>query len=63
VTRNPKDPSLWQVTGPQAIRGHLALDLAARGIGVQHLRRVGDELDEIYLRYFNRDADGRGNAA
>ncbi len=62
VRRDPRDPSLWHVTGPQSIRGHLAGDLAARGLSVRHLRRVGDELDEIYQRYFTREAD-RGHAA
>ena len=63
VSRDPRDPSLWHVTGPQSIRGHLAVDLAARGMGVRHLRRVGDELDEIYLRYFSRDEGDHGHAA
>jgi ABC-2 type transport system ATP-binding protein len=63
VQRDPRDPGLWLVTGPQSIRGHLAVDLAARGLGVRHLRRVGDELDEIYQRYFSRDEGDHGNAA
>ena len=63
VTRDPKEPDLWQVTGPQSIRDHLALDLATRGMGIRQLRRVGDELDEIYLRYFQRDEVGRDHAA
>jgi ABC-2 type transport system ATP-binding protein len=63
VRRDPRDPSLWHVTGPQSIRSQLAVDLAARGMGVRHLRRVGDELDEIYLRYFSRDEGDRGHAA
>jgi ABC-2 type transport system ATP-binding protein len=63
VRRDPRDPSLWHVTGPQSIRDHLAVDLAARGLSIRHLRRVGDELDEIYLRYFTRDEGDRGHAA
>jgi ABC-2 type transport system ATP-binding protein len=63
VSRDPHDPQLWRVTGPQSIRSHLAVDLAARGMGVRQLRRVGDELDEIYLRYFQRDEGGRDHAA
>jgi ABC-2 type transport system ATP-binding protein len=63
VSRDPHDPGLWRVTGPQSIRGHLAVDLAARGMGVRQLRRVGDDLDEIYLRYFQRDEGGRDHAA
>ena len=63
VTRDPHDPHLWRVSGPQSIRNHIAVDLAARGLGVRQLRRVGDELDEIYLRYFQRDEGGRDHAA
>ena len=63
VTRDAHDPHLWRVTGPQSIRNHIASDLAARGMGVRQLRRVGDELDEIYLRYFERDEGDRGHAA
>jgi len=64
VSRDPHDGQLWHVTGPQSIRNHIAADLAARGMGVRQLRRVGDELDEIYLRYFQRDEEGgRDNAA
>jgi ABC-2 type transport system ATP-binding protein len=63
VTRDPHDPGLWHVTGPQSIRTHIAVDLAARGMGIRQLRRVGDELDEIYLRYFQRDEGGRDHAA
>jgi ABC-2 type transport system ATP-binding protein len=63
VTRDPRDPSLWRVTGPQSIRGHLAVDLAARGMAVTQLRRLGDDLDEIYLRYFKRDEGDRDHAA
>jgi len=63
VVHDPRDPQLWHVTGPQSIRDHIASDLAARGMGVRQLRRVGDELDEIYLRYFQRDEGGRDHAA
>ena len=55
--------TLWRVSGPQSIRDHLASDLAARGFSIRHLRRVGDELDEIYLRYFSRDEGDRDHAA
>jgi len=63
VTRDERDQRLWHVSGPPSVRGRLATDLAARGMGVWHLRRVGDELDEIYLRYFARDEAGHGQAA
>ncbi|HEY7936911.1 MAG TPA: ABC transporter ATP-binding protein [Candidatus Limnocylindrales bacterium] len=63
VTRDPHDAHLWRVSGPQSIRNHIATDLAARGMGIRQLRRVGDELDEIYLRYFQRDEGDRDHAA
>jgi ABC-2 type transport system ATP-binding protein len=63
VSPDPHDPQLWHVTGPQSIRNHIASDLAARGMAVRQLRRVGDELDEIYRRYFERDEGGRDHAA
>jgi hypothetical protein len=63
VERDRRDPSLWIVAGPPSIRDHLAVDLAGQSLNVRHLRRVGDELDEVYLRYFSRDEDGRDHAA
>lgn len=63
VQPDAREPGLWRVTGPQSLRDSLALDLASRGLGVRHLRRVGDELDEIYLRYFSRDEGNHGHAA
>ena len=63
VQPDPREPELWRVSGPQSIRDRLALELAARGMGVRHLRRIGDELDEIYLRYFSRDEGDRDHAA
>jgi ABC-2 type transport system ATP-binding protein len=63
VERDRRDPSLWIVGGPPSIRDHLALDVAARGLNLRHLRRVGDELDEVYLRYFTQDEAGRDHAA
>jgi ABC-2 type transport system ATP-binding protein len=63
VKRDPRDPTLWLVSGPQSLRNHLASDLAANGFSIRHLRRVGDELDEIYMRYFSRDEGDRGHAA
>ncbi len=63
VEHDRRDPNLWIVGGPPSIRDHLAVDLAGQGLNVRHLRRVGDELDEVYLRYFSRDEDGRDHAA
>ena len=63
VRVDPHDPRLWLVSGPQSLRNHLASDLATAGFSIRHLRRVGDELDEIYMRYFSRDEGDHGNAA
>ncbi|HEX5466633.1 MAG TPA: ABC transporter ATP-binding protein [Candidatus Limnocylindrales bacterium] len=63
VQRDERDPSLWRVTGSRQMRSHLAADLTARGLSVWQLRRVGDELDEIYLRYFSREGADDGRAA
>ena len=63
VRVDPHDPRLWLVSGPQSLRNHLASDLADCGFSIRHLRRVGDELDEIYMRYFSRDEGDHGNAA
>ncbi|TAM78641.1 MAG: ABC transporter ATP-binding protein [Chloroflexota bacterium] len=63
VQRDERDPRLWRVTGGRQMRTHLAADLAARGLAVWQLRRVGDELDEIYLRYFSGERGGDGRAA
>jgi ABC-2 type transport system ATP-binding protein len=74
VIRVEGEPGLWRVTGGHAMRDRLSLALAERGVAVRSLRRVGDELDEIYLRYFSTEVpagraepegagDGRDRAA
>ncbi|MFI5262625.1 MAG: ABC transporter ATP-binding protein [Candidatus Limnocylindrales bacterium] len=63
VVRGEGDPRLWHVTGARSVRGRLATDLAARHMAVWQLRRVGDELDEIYMRYFARAEETDGRAA
>ena len=57
------DPRLWRVSGARSLQGELASALMARGISVWHLRRLGDDLDEIYMRYFAREEAGGGRAA
>ena len=63
VARDERDPRIWRVTGSNAMRDRLTPALAERGLAVWHLRRVGDDLDEIYLRYFAREGAGDGRAA
>ncbi len=63
AVRDDHDPRVWRVTGARALQSRLAAELASRGVGVWHLRRVGDDLDEIYMRYFGREEAGNGRAA
>ncbi len=63
VSRDEHDPRLWRVTGARSLQAGLAAALVARGMGVWHLRRLGDDLDEIYMRYFAKEEAGNGRAA
>ncbi len=63
AVRDQHDPTLWRVAGAQSIRGRLARDLAGRGMSVWQLRRIGDDLDEIYMRYFAKEEVEGGRAA
>ena len=63
ATRDQHDPRLWRVAGAPSIRERLARDLAGRGMSVWQLRRIGDDLDEIYMRYFAKDEVQDGRAA
>jgi ABC-2 type transport system ATP-binding protein len=59
VTRDAADPRLWLVTGGGDPR-RIVAEAAGRGqLVVWHLRRRGDELDEVYRRYF-AEAEGAG---
>jgi ABC-2 type transport system ATP-binding protein len=63
VVRDDHDSRVWRVTGGRALQSRLAGEIAARGLGVWHLRRVGDDLDEIYARYFAKEGPGDDRAA
>jgi ABC-2 type transport system ATP-binding protein len=52
VEDDPRDRDLLVVTAARDVRAELAQALVAAGIPPLHLRRRGDELDEIYRRYF-----------
>jgi ABC-2 type transport system ATP-binding protein len=52
VDRDPRDARLVVVTAERDVRGRLAAVLAEAGHPPVLLRRRGDELDEIYRRYF-----------
>lgn len=58
VERDERDPRLVVVSADSDIRADLVARLAAAGMPPVHLRRRGDELDEIYERYFRaQEAD------
>ncbi|HEX2221264.1 MAG TPA: ABC transporter ATP-binding protein [Candidatus Limnocylindria bacterium] len=58
VERDASDARLWLVSGVGDVRRSVA-EAAGRGeLMVWHLRRRGDELDEVYRRYF-AEAEGR----
>ena len=52
VEKDPRDPKMWVVTAKRDVRADLARALVEAGHPPYHLRRRGDELDEIYRRYF-----------
>ena len=52
VEKDPRDPKLWVVRAKRDVRADLARALVEAGHPPYHLRRRGDELDEIYRRYF-----------
>ncbi|MDP8905716.1 MAG: ABC transporter ATP-binding protein [Chloroflexota bacterium] len=52
VETDPRDPRLLLVTVERDVRAEVATALSAAGQPPLHLRRRGDELDEIYRRYF-----------
>jgi ABC-2 type transport system ATP-binding protein len=52
VEKDPRDPRMWVVRAKRDVRADLARALVEAGHPPYHLRRRGDELDEIYRRYF-----------
>ena len=61
VDRDERDPRLWLVRAERDVRDDVARALVSEGLHLRQLRRRGDELDEIYRRYFQEGevADGR----
>jgi ABC-2 type transport system ATP-binding protein len=56
VEPDGRDSRLLVVTAESDVRAELARALVNAGSTPLHLRRRGDELDEIYRRYFEREA-------
>lgn len=52
VEKDARDPKMWVVRAKRDVRADLARALVEAGHPPYHLRRRGDELDEIYRRYF-----------
>ena len=52
VVADERDPGMIVVTAERDVRADLARSLVAAGHPPLHIRRRGDELDEIYRRYF-----------
>ncbi|PSO55639.1 MAG: ABC transporter ATP-binding protein [Actinobacteria bacterium QS_5_72_10] len=50
-------PGRWRVTARRDDRAAIAGRLAEAGLGLTHLRRRGDDLDDVYLRYFSAETD------
>jgi hypothetical protein len=47
-----RDPEMLIVSADQDVRADISRALATAGQPALHLRRRGDELDEVYRRYF-----------
>lgn len=60
LERHPRDPRIWRVTAGEDAANRVAVALADHGLSIRHLRRVGEELDELYRRYFREEEMARG---
>jgi ABC-2 type transport system ATP-binding protein len=52
VVPDPRVPRAWRVTAASDVAADLAGSLVAAGLRLRSLRRLGDDLDEVYRRYF-----------
>jgi ABC-2 type transport system ATP-binding protein len=55
-----RDPRLWLVAADRDVRDAVARAVVSGGLTLHQLRRHGDELDEIYRRYFQEGESGNG---
>jgi ABC-2 type transport system ATP-binding protein len=62
VERDERDPRLFVIGAEEDVRGDVARALVAEGLPLRQLRRRGDELDEIYRRYFQEGDRGNGRS-
>jgi ABC-2 type transport system ATP-binding protein len=59
VQRDERDPRLWLVTSSRDVRATLAAALTAAGLPPWHLRRRGEDLDDVYRHYFEEREEAR----
>jgi ABC-2 type transport system ATP-binding protein len=62
VEGHDRDPRLWAVRADRDVRDEIARALVSAGLALRQLRRGGDELDEIYHRYFQEGEAGDGRS-
>jgi ABC-2 type transport system ATP-binding protein len=60
VERDERDPRLWLIRGERDVRDEVARAVVSEGLPLLQLRRSGDELDDIYRRYFQEGEAGNG---
>jgi ABC-2 type transport system ATP-binding protein len=58
VLRDDRDPTRFRVVAEHDIRPEVARTLVEAGVGLRHLHRREEELDELYRRYFRESRDG-----
>jgi ABC-2 type transport system ATP-binding protein len=58
VERDERDPRLWLIRAERDVRDEVVRALVSERLPLRQLRRSGDELDEIYRRYF-QEGEGR----
>ncbi len=51
---------VWRVHGAQDLAPDVAAVLTARGLRLTHLRRLDEDLEQLYRRYSQETDDGRG---
>lgn len=60
VDRVEREGEIWMLTASRDVRYDVPRTLEAAGLSFFHLRRRGEELDDIYRRYFE-EQDGGGS--